>query len=52
MADIADVGQISDGLWTIDQDPGVALRPSQMYYDRLVLMGALNAWHDYEITPR
>lgn len=46
VADVTDVAQIVDGLWSIDSGQ---LRNGRMRYDRTVAIGD-QAWTDYEVT--
>ena len=43
---INDQAQVVDGNWRLDGD---TIRPTQMGYDRLVMLGDIS-WHDYEMT--
>lgn len=45
---IGAVAQITDGKWAIE--PGGAVRTMQTGYDRLITVGEMNTWDNYEIT--
>jgi len=46
VANIQDVAQIVDGLWTLEAD---SVRPLELGYDRLIAIGDVQ-WQNYEIT--
>ncbi|NIO70361.1 MAG: hypothetical protein GTN71_15375, partial [Anaerolineae bacterium] len=46
VADIPDVAQIVDGLWTLEAD---SIRPAILGYDREIAIGDVT-WDDYEVT--
>jgi hypothetical protein len=48
VANISDVAQIVDGKWQLQPDGSV--RTMEVGYDRLIAIGEMNTWTNYEVT--
>ncbi|MDJ0677167.1 MAG: hypothetical protein QNJ36_17600, partial [Calothrix sp. MO_167.B42] len=54
VTEINDVAQVVDGLWTLEDNDNDGdydgVRTAEPGYDRLIAIGDINTWDDYEVT--